>query len=807
MPYLVQQTRVSSLTINGEDVTSSLVSFQVADASANRNGIITTTGTILLGQQPGAADLTDYYRREYKRGEVVILDMQEPGGSVYRHPRGYLYVLSSVYDVESEQRSIEVGCRLSLAYLTDEPEALLPLAPIPLDPAQQTVENVAASFQSAGQVLWQDNQGALQSNLFFGTDSTSGIEPGEWVSVLGQTAIQVSASAGSGAIPDEIELSYSVPVGTIEDDGTGRVDTTTEVSKYFVNYPAVTYQRVPEGGADECVGENCGGFSDDGACGGQAECFVIYTPVPSVNTLASSTSSSGFTRFPSASSGCGNVPSAPSGSIPASSITIYDPNQPPPVSCDELWETVNGANYLPATRTSTSVSEYKAVGAQISRSYEEVYGPAVEVNSQYWSDKYAYCRNLYGRECVPSGNCPYDGMSTIRQRYSEQLYYYGTANELVKTVRDEYLTLLSAAEATDWRSGVVDGIAQDFRTLSTGSMYRARRTVVEYYKEDNISFEKTTNYDSIASRNSGISIGAAQLDALKGIITSSLRASSSTTAAALRPDSVNSGTTDTKEQTTRLILNRRQEYTDSPLEAGPYEQEESIPAPLLFNTAEEVQEVVDAYSEYIVRMTQGQERALTIGESLRSEIVTGWRPGMPFRFVDNSVGVILAMRMDSCAWGVTLQESAVAMTGVWIGESSGTYVEGSNVVGNSTPVLSSSNNGISQGGTEGSPTPPANVVTPPSILNDEVPQGIIAEINVDMHLTGYVDIWGSDGVVPPQFVPAEARGQFNFMVTTRGQVVEQGGLLSPLGNGGIPISGAGILLTNSAVIITPDLFS
>ena len=811
MPYLVQQTRVSSLTINGENVTSSLVSFQVSDSSANRNGIVTTTGSIVLGQQPGSSDITDYLRREYKRGEVVVLDMQEPGGSVYRHPRGYLYVISSVYESETEQRTLEVGCRLALAYLTDTADSLIPLAPIPLDPAQRTIENVAASFQSAGKVLWQDGQGNLQSGLFFGDDNSSGVEPGEWVSVLGQTALQVSSANGTGAIPDEIVLSYSVPTGVLEEDGTGRVDTVTEVSNYFVNYPAVTYRRVPEGGTGVggsiCVGTNCGGFSDDGACAGAFPCFVTFPPLPSINTIAASSTSSNFTRFPSASSGCGNVPSAPSGSVPATSISIYDPTQPPPVSCDELWETVNDATYLPATRTSTSVTEYNAVGAQISRSYDEVYGPAVEVNSQYWSDKYAYCRNLYGRACVPNGDCPFEGMSNIKQSYSEQVYYYGTANELVKTVRDEYLTLLSAAEATDWRSGIIDGIAQNFRTLSTSSMYRASRTVVEYYQEGNVSFEKTTNYASIASRNAGISIGANSLDALNGIVTSSLRASTSTAGSALRPDSVNSGTTDTSEKTTRLILSTRQEYTDSPAEAGPYEEEEAIPSPLLFDTEQAINEVVGNYSEYIVRMTRGQERALSIGESLRSEIVTNWRPGMPFRFVDNSSSTILAMRMDACTWGVTLGEAAVVTTGVWTGISMGTYVEGNNLIGNSTPVLSGSNNGISSGGTIGSPTPPPNLQIPPSISDDEVGQDIIEEINVEMHLTSYVDVWGNDGVLPPRPIPAESRYQSNFMAVVRGQVVEQGGLLSPLGNGGIPISGGGILLTNSAVVITADLFS
>ena len=807
MSYLVQQTRVSSLTVAGEDVTDRLVSFTVSDASADRNGIITTTGTVVLGQTPGGDDITSYRRREYKRGARVILDMVEPGGAVYRHPRGYLYVMSSLYNTGDEQLIIEVGCRLSLAFLTDEPDDLLPLVPIPLDANQQTIENASASFISAGQILWQDNQGNLQSGRFFGNDNTSSVEPGKWVSVLGVTAIDARPAASSGAIPDEIDLSYSVPAGLLDDDGTGRVDTTTTTSNYFVDYPAINYQRIPEGGVGTgttgsggrifiCTATNCGGFSDDGACNGSANCTTTGTRVaaPSNNTLASSTRSSGFTRFPPApSGGCGNTPLPPGGSSPDD--PNRDPNQPPPVSCDELWETVNTPTYLPATRVSTSRTEYGAVGAQVSRVYDQEVGPAVEANNQYWSDKFAYCRNLYGRACVPNGDCEYEGMVNILQSYSEQINYYGTANELVRTVTDTYYTTLSAAEPHNWRSGIESGVAIDFQTLSLTDMYRANRTVVEYWQEDNVNYEKTTNYDSLTTRNSGISGGSSVIDALNGIVTTSLRASTTTSTNPLRPDSVNSGTTNTEEKTTKLLLSVRPEYLLNPDEAGPYISEESIPSPLLFATKPEIEEVVGHYSEYITRMTVGQTRAVQVGEALRSEIITDWRPGMPFRFVDEGAGMILGMRMDACAWGVTQEESGVVTVGIWTGESLGIYNPGVNVVGNATPSLDG-----------GSSTPPANLLEPPTITDDVIAQSFAYQVDVEIQFAGWVDLYGNDGIVPPAFVPAEARYQGNLMITCGGQVVAPGGLLSPEGNGGVPISGGSSLLIQGATIVTADLF-
>ena len=69
MGYLLQKTRAASLSIGGTDYLI-LVSFQVSDASANRNGIITTTGQLILGQQP-SGDIEDYDRNTFKRGTLV----------------------------------------------------------------------------------------------------------------------------------------------------------------------------------------------------------------------------------------------------------------------------------------------------------------------------------------------------------------------------------------------------------------------------------------------------------------------------------------------------------------------------------------------------------------------------------------------------------------------------------------------------------------------------------------------------------------------------------------------------------------
>ena len=72
MGYIVQKTRASQLLIGGVDYTSSLIDFQVTDTSAYKNGLVTTTGTVSLGQRPGGANIEDYDRNIFKRGEFCL---------------------------------------------------------------------------------------------------------------------------------------------------------------------------------------------------------------------------------------------------------------------------------------------------------------------------------------------------------------------------------------------------------------------------------------------------------------------------------------------------------------------------------------------------------------------------------------------------------------------------------------------------------------------------------------------------------------------------------------------------------------
>ena len=138
MSYLVTKTRVASLTINGADYTPNFASWTVSDSSALTNGLVSTSGSLTLRGVLGGALLQDYDRNNFQRGVEVILELTEPGGATYRHPRGLLYVIGDGYSVEDEQITIEIGCRVALATLIDDATTLLSYAPIPLDPTQQT---------------------------------------------------------------------------------------------------------------------------------------------------------------------------------------------------------------------------------------------------------------------------------------------------------------------------------------------------------------------------------------------------------------------------------------------------------------------------------------------------------------------------------------------------------------------------------------------------------------------------------------------------------------------------------------------
>ena len=776
MGYLVQKTRAASLTIGGVDYTSSFIEFTVSDSSAYRNGLIVTSGTLFLGKIPGSASNVDYDRDLFKRGTPVILDMTEPGGSVYRHPRGYLYIVGVIYDVEQDQIEIELGCKLALAYLNDDTTDVLPLIPVPLDDAQQTIQGCSASFAAAGKYLYQNNQGSLVSGSFFAGDNNSGAAAGEWVSVLSDTALSIRPLAGAEAVPDEILLSYQIPSGPIAADtnSNDRVDTTTETSDYFLSYPASTWTRTEP--ADCVIAGPDGEFTP-------IACVEDGDSVDGGITIPETPSSGGSVDA------CGNAPPPPVTNPvdPAPTNPV-----PIPVPCNYGWETVATPTFVSAQKVTTSITEYKAPGGQVSLTRQEVEGPALELNRQYYADKYAYCTQLYGYACNPNGSCPMEGLDTVLQGYETTENFYGGANELVRQVRETYETTLSAAQPFDWRSGVLNGVPQQFDdTLSETAMYRSQRVETDYIRSQNTNTQITTTYTSAASRSVGINSGS--IDAMDGIKTTVKRVSVTTGTLEIRPDSVNTITTNTEERSARIIL-KSPGYSTPPTESGPYVVDASIPVPLLYGTSSERAAIVDSYSDYLKRFIEGDTFGLQLAEALRADIVTNWRPGMPFRYADTANNQIVAMRMDACSWGVNKEESVVVTNGIWTGFSSGTLSVGDNLVGNSAPDMGS--------GT----TPPSAPSGPPSIINDQVGRGFTFVVEIDMALDMQVTPLGNDGIVP--VIPSDLNASIEMteVVFVGGIIVAAGGVLETTASGGIPLSAGGQLVVNGATVVNANVF-
>jgi hypothetical protein len=759
MSYIVNQARVHSLTIGGTDYSAALISWAVSDSSANRNGFIVTSGSLSLGSYPNGPDIEDYDRNDFKRGVQVILTMEKPDGSTYRHPRGLLYVISTSYDVEAEALNVELGCRLALAKIMDDPASVLGLSPIQLDPAQQQLNNISAAFAASGKCLYQNNQGELVERFFFDGDSVGGVASGEWTSILGVTALSASPLAASGAIPDSVKLTYQIPAGSISNDQKGRIDTTEVFSNYWLDYPASLSVRTGPGTIDGAGGLNPGS----------------EPPGPGNDP-------------------CGNTPTQPGGNGKG--------------SCQENYTVESRPWILPAKRYEISKTYYNGPGGQQDYSERKTYGPIVEANSQHFADSYAYCVGIWASSCQPGGRCYASGMTQALLSMSTTRNYFGEANELVKQVQEEYVNYLSMARPQDWRTGIsAQGIPQIFRYFTFGGLVRSQVTITEYYKEDNANLQKTTTYTSVGQNGSGISVGLYKLDAYNGVVTSELRRSTSTATLDVAPDIVNTATTTTVDQTVELPLFTGR-YQTPPVEAGPYVLEEQMPVPVLLDTEEERGAAVEAYSEYLVRFIKGDAFGLQVGEGLREDVAENWYPGMPFRYYDPGKGKVLALRMDATSWGVTPTESAFVTNGIWVGKSNGSVTLPSNIVGASSVTDGGSIDPLTTA--PNGPTAPAPpVVTPPPVDNETVVDNgsfaWVVKVNIKMKST--VQAINDLGVQPPAIGDQYVQHYQTMVAYCQGMVVQTGGLLSPTGSGGVPVEAGGSLITENATVVTADLFA
>lgn len=760
MSYLVNNSRVSTLLINGSNYTSNFVSWSVSDQSAFKQGVVSTTGQLILGTSPGGALIEDYDRNNFKRGMVITLDLQEPGGTSYRHPRGFLYVFGVSYNVENEQLEVEIGCRLALMALTDDFAELAALVPVQLAAARNSFSNCSGAFASTAQYIYQNNQGQLASDLFFAGDTRSTIVAGEWISVLGVTALSASPLAGSSPVPDQVNLSYQVlDQSGGNNGGRGYIERNETQSYYYLQYPAVIYKR-----------QNSSATGDNP--NGNLESIKVSATVPP---------GSGF------SSACGNTPPRPP-------VQVDVEGKPKPPSCNEGYQSEATPYWIPAFRRELTETHYSGPAAQVQRVYSEVRGPAIEANQQYWADKYAYCKATWAEACNPNGSCPQEGTNQILLSYQETTNFYGNANEVVKVIVDNYATTLSGAQSSDWRAGNVNGSPQDFKVLNPTSMYRLSRSVTEYAQKNYGNRANTqieTVYNSSTTRQSGINGG--RIDALDGIVTKTVRISTTTAPLEIAPDRLSNATADTKERIVNIVLFTGR-YTSAPPQAGPYVIEEAIPTPLI-NPWKPIEEVVEDYSVYLSRFIKGDAFGLQIGEGLRSDVVNNWRPGMPFRYYDPKKGKVLAMRMDATVWGVDEEGASFVTDGLWLGESNGTVTVPQNLVGNSSPDMGS-------GGAAPSPT------VPPSIVNETGVSGGAIAWNVDVFfsLSSTLTAFGNDGVVPviPSDLSVNIYGTSICFV--EGGIIAPGGLLATTTGGSIPVDLAGQLITATATVVNGDLF-
>jgi hypothetical protein len=765
MGYLVNTAIPASLKFNGVEYVNQLRSFQVSDTSSYRNGIVTTTGSIVIGTTSGSS-IEDYQRDDLQRGSTVRFEVTYPSGTTALHPRGRLNIISSSYDPEAEEISMEVGCDLVMAKLLDDDSVVLPFEEIPLDETAKTFEGISSSLAAAGKLIWQANDGSIGQAAFFGGDNFGSYQSGQFVSVRGVTALAVQPLAATAAIPDQIELSYQYPTDTKANNQQGRVDTVTSESNYFVKYPATVFERI-KGATVDLRTITAGG--------------VITIPAVRGPQLPST--------------GCGNTPPPPSYTpavtipVPGQQITIQIP-----APCSHGYETKAVPQYIPAKRTEVRVTTYDGPAAQTSLTESTIHGPAIELSSQYFSDKFAYCGATYANECLPSP-CELFGTETVLLGRQQTKYVYGKANEVKKTITTTWRPKLAAAQPDDWRSGTSRGIAQDFnQNLGTRGLrlYRHQIVIRKFFKEDNANIQETTTYTSSVSRGGGI--GAA-LDAYKGVKTTEVRRSVSSVTAEIRPDSVNAATTAvTTDKTIVEMHGKVGGYLNS---AGPYVLKEDIPVPLLFDNKSEVSAATSAYGDYLARFVEGDARGLSIGEGLRESWATNWTPNMPFRYYDPKSDKLMALRADACSWGADLSGCVVVMNGIWVADMQGTVSLNSNIVGAAVPDMSSNNPTV--------PTPP--VIVEPGVVDDIVVNKRF-NFHVNVHITPQMlcNPSGDDGIRVPPPGPQTLPLEMTLVVFCRGYIVQPGGLVALENDGSVPVTNHyNVVVDDSLVVIDDDV--
>ena len=770
MGFVNLSPKPSSFLVGGIEFVDNLIQWQVSDQSAFRNGLISTAGTCTLGSKPGQS-LADYDRNRFKRGTPTRLYVTFPSGRQKLHPRGTLWVISVAYSPEDEQLILELGCDLVMKNILERGSDLLSYAPIPLDPAQEDYSNVSASLAAAGEILWADENNTLKTTEFFDGDSAGTVGASTFVSVRGVTALNVAPLALTQAIPDELKLSYQYPNDELTGDNQDRVDTEETTSNYFLRYPATTFERFRLEDLEAIV---------------QPPPIVI-PPVIIVD------------------SGCGNVPSPP-----PISPTIPQPDVPstPPLACNYGYETKQVATYVSARRREVRRTEYGGPSAQVSVSETKIYGPALEANSQYFADKYAFCVQTYASSCSPNGNCPMDGLEEILLGRQVTTYTYGTANEVVETVTSSYRPKIAAAQPTDWRSGINAGVPQDFDSnLDIDAQYLHQAVIRTFSKEGNTNVQRTKTFTSIASRGAGL---GSKLDAYSGIETTETRKSSTTVTTDLRPDTANAATTAVENGERIIRIGGSVGGYDSGY--GPYVVKEDVPVPLLLSSSTLVNSAVSRYGDYLSRFIRGDSRGLQIAEVLTEKVADNWKPNSAFRYYDPSNGELMAMRMDATTWAASADGCLFVTNAIWLNDLSGSVTIPENLIGNSTPVIDAQAPADNGGPYVPVTDDQGNVIGVEEtdfVVDDGSISGAsyVFDVVVEFGFTSNPFASGDSGIRTPPPGPTNIDTDGTTVIWCTGSIVQPGALVTLDQNGSIPLQNAGRPVVDSQLVVVEDLFA
>jgi len=690
MAFLINSTRLTRVNIGGEDFTDQTLAISLSDSSGVKNGLIATDGEISLGYRPGEDSNEDYGRNKFSRGMQIDVFVTYPDGTEEKHPRGRLYVVDSKFNPQEESIVLSVGCKMALHALDGDISEIIDLPNLYLPSTRQNYSSISAALAAESRIAWYDRDGLLQSAKLWEGEGSGYSAAAKWVSVFGVTTLAIASLDSSRSInsgggsgnpyaggdPDNIELTYQYALRPIDGE-TGlsageegefiQEDVNTSESTYYTQYPAIFYTREP---SDLDFDEGGGGGIPNLDTVGLPEMDKgLESPRPSDCAQEFSESDNPASADSNPGGGAGNG----------------DTN------CMSGMATVRTPLYVGVHSSSETRSIYGGPGGALSKVVSVKRGPALEANRQYYGDLYQLCRQSWATQCNPNGYCGTDsGTKQLELSNSVQLTEFNSDGSVKTVTTDEYQPLLTAASADNWRAGVVEDKVVGFRSLGFAetTFFRNSRKVVEYEYPENSTYRKTTSYQSIISRGPSNRLDSNYLDAINGVVKTTVDRSTSNV---INEDLPQSQLSPEPPSVTDISIIAFPSHNlpgiDSSLK--PLVYKESLPYPFWIVAGSNMswEQSLSEYEDYTRRNIKGASLGLRLGESLRREIASEWTPNASFRYHDPRYNILMSMRSNAQTWSMTPEECVMTVDGMAVGFSNGQVNIPDNIVGVTTAIL------------------------------------------------------------------------------------------------------------------------